>query len=99
MILIQPKGRPHIVCPKCKTNVVWPLGLSAEEKQELADEVRSGPLNGTRWAHSRLGLDLREAKALSLHITREHGKCHRCGTAVKGEVSVCRKCRSANLDW
>jgi hypothetical protein len=65
----------------------------------LADQCRSSRLECAKLAISRFGFDLREAKALSLHITGERGKCHRCGASVAGEISVCSNCRSANIDW
>ena len=62
--LIEPTGRPYVFCPKCRTNVVWPERLSAEEKSGLAAQVRSSPSSGAKLAHMQFGLDLREAKAL-----------------------------------
>jgi hypothetical protein len=97
--LIEPKGRPYVFCPKCRTNVVWPAHLSAEEKSGLAAEVRSSPSSGAKLGHMQFGLDLREAKALSFHITRKSGECHRCHRPLHEEVSICTQCRSANLDW
>jgi hypothetical protein len=99
MALIEPRGRPYVACPKCKANVVWPTGFSADEKRLLANVTRSSVFEGAQLAHRKFGLDLREAKALSFHITRDRGKCHRCAKPVSGDVSVCPNCRSANLDW
>lgn len=99
MRLMEPSGRPHIECPKCRTYVVWPSGFTAEQKAALAVLVRSGTLEGFRYAHEALGLDLREAKALSYHITRSKGICHRCKSEIAGQETVCTKCQSANLDW
>mgnify|MGYP007135469993 CR=1 FL=1 len=47
MPLIEPNGRPYVLCPKCKTNVVWPASLTAEEKSWLASEVRSDTRQAT----------------------------------------------------
>jgi len=99
MTLIESKGRPYVACVKCGANVVWLGSLTGEDKKRIATAVRSDTLRGTQLLHSRFGLDLREAKALSFHITCEAGKCHRCDSSVSGEVSVCSKCHSANLDW
>ncbi len=99
MALIEPHGHPYIFCPKCGMNVVWPASLTAEEKKMLAAEVRSDPLSGAKLAHIKFGLDLREAKALSFHITHHNEKCHRCHEPLHGEVSICEQCQSANLDW
>lgn len=99
MRLIEPDGRPHIECPKCRTCVVWPGSLTLAQAAAFAELVRSDSLAGARHAHEHLGLGIREAKALTFHVTKSRGMCHRCGTAVEGAESVCVKCRSANLDW
>jgi hypothetical protein len=99
MSLIEPDGRPYVFCPRCKTNVAWPASLSAEEKSKIAAKVRASPLTGVKLAHVEFGLDLREAKALSFHLTRKNGECHRCHAPLQNEESICQQCRSANLDW
>jgi hypothetical protein len=99
MSLTETNRRPHIFCPKCKTSVAWPASLTAEEKSAIAAEVRASPLSGVKLAHAQFGLDLREAKALSFHITRKSGECHRCHRPLREEVAICAQCRSANLDW
>jgi hypothetical protein len=99
MTLIELDGRPYVSCEKCRQNVVWPQSLSAEDKTILGDECRYRGLRGMKLAMSKFGFDLREGKALLFHITRERGKCNRCGTNVTGEVSICPNCHSANLDW
>jgi hypothetical protein len=96
---LDPNGRPYVACARCRQNIVWPQSLSAEDKAIIAGECRSSSLNCAKLVVSRFGFDLREAKALTFHITRERGKCHRCGAKVFGEISVCTNCRSANLDW
>jgi hypothetical protein len=98
-MVIEPKGRPHIACRKCRQNVVWPESLSTDEKRQIADVSRKSRAEGASLAKLKLRLELREAKVLSLHISREPGSCHRCGHPVTGEVSICSNCRSANLDW
>jgi hypothetical protein len=99
MALIEPGDRPHVICRKCKTPVVWQWEMTNEDKAALALETRSNSIAGVQMARARFGLDIREAKALSFHITKVKGECHRCHTPVVEEVSVCEKCRSANLDW
>ena len=99
MSLIEPHGRPYVFCTKCRANVVWPASLSVEEKSRIAGEVRADLLAGAKLVNGQFGLNLREAKALSFHITRKKGECHRCHRRVQDEVSVCQQCRSANLDW
>lgn len=97
--LIEPNGRPHIECPKCRTCVVWPGSLTSNQASTFAELVREAPVAAVRHAHDHLHLGLREAKALTFHVTKIRGTCHRCGTPVTGAESVCLKCRSANLDW
>src|ERR1022692_811689 len=97
--LIEPRGRPHIECPKCRVSVVWPSSLTASEAAAFADVTRRRTLDGARYAVEKLGLDMREAKALAYRVTRTKGICHRCKSQVIGSESVCTKCRSANLDW
>ena len=97
--LIEPAGRPHIECPRCRTYVVWPISLTPAQRAAFAEVTRASALDGARYAEEVLGLNLREAKALSFHVTKRKGLCHRCGIAVTGTESVCTKCRSANLDW
>jgi hypothetical protein len=99
MALIEPKGRPHVFCPKCGANVVWPTELTDADKKLIATEVRSSSLAGARMAASQFGLDPREAKALAFHITRQCGECHRCRSPLQEDAVVCGQCRSANLDW
>jgi hypothetical protein len=99
MNLIEPNGHPYVHCPKCKTNVVWPAYLSAEEKVQIAAEARASPLAAVILIGAQFDLGLREAKALSFHITRKAGECHRCHRALQDKVSICQQCRSANLDW
>jgi hypothetical protein len=98
MALMEPNGRPHIECPKCRVAVVWPSSLTAAQAAVIAATVRRDTLEGMHFAELELGLGPREAKALALHITKVAGVCHRCGKAVSKGESVC-VCRSANLDW
>jgi hypothetical protein len=97
--LIEPKGRPHLECPKCHVCVVWPDALTLAQAAAFADVARRSRLEGAQYAHQKLGLDLREAKALAMHVIRTKGTCHRCESQVIGPESVCAKCRSVNLNW
>jgi endogenous inhibitor of DNA gyrase (YacG/DUF329 family) len=98
MQLIKPAGRLYIQCEKCRTSVVWPVGISESLAVEFAAIARSNSLKGMKFAHEVLGLNSREVKALSLHVTRPAGHCHKCGKPVLKGESVC-SCRSANIDW
>lgn len=96
--LIEPAGRSFIHCGKCRTDIVLPTNLSAQEAAKFAVIVRNDSVEGVRYAEKNLGLGSKEAKALTLHVTRSPGSCHKCGKPVVKEESVCT-CRSVNLDW
>jgi len=81
-------GRTHIHCPRCGAEVVWPSSLTHEQATAFAALTRSSAFEAARFAHESLGLALTEAKALSYHITRERGVCHRCGSPIAGAESV-----------
>jgi hypothetical protein len=97
--LIEPNGRPHIECLRCGVLVVWPEALSPDAASEMARTCRVSRVEGARYAHDRLGLGLREAKALSLHVTFEPNRCHWCGSHIDEVATICSQCSSANLDW
>lgn len=99
MKLTGSEGRTFVACPKCGQNIVWPEKLSAEEKKGVAGISRRSRADAAKFARTTLALDLHEAKALANHISDERGRCHRCGSLIVGEISVCAKCRSVNLDW
>ena len=99
MALIEAKGRPQLVCGKCKIILILPESLDLDERQEVARRRRAGPAATTRYLVEHHGLDLREAKAIVVHIPPTMGKCTRCRTPIpKGDIS-CPKCRSLNLNW
>jgi tRNA(Ile2) C34 agmatinyltransferase TiaS len=46
------------------------------------------------------GIELRNAKAVEMHITRTAGVCQRCqGQLESSGQTECPKCGSLNLDW
>ncbi len=96
--LVDPAGRPHIQCAKCRVAVVLPVGATESQKAEFAATVRRDSVQGIRLAESAFSFGPREAKVLALHVTREPGKCQRCGRKVSAGESTC-SCRSVNLDW
>jgi hypothetical protein len=70
-------------------------------RRDVASLVRG---RQSLWAIKRLrestGLSLSDAKAVEQHVTREAGKCQRCGAALLGTgVVSCGKCQSLNYDW
>jgi hypothetical protein len=75
------------------------LSEAMRQTSAFATLKRSNALEAARFAHEKLGLEMTQAKALSYHITREPGACHRCSSAVAKSELICASCRSANLDW
>src|SRR5213593_2230627 len=98
MALIEARGRPHLTCGQCQTIVVWPGELATEAKASIAAAVRRDPVSAAQLVESRYGLDVREGKALVVHVTRSSGICHRCGSRVTHGETLCSKCHAANLD-
>ncbi|WP_316229747.1 hypothetical protein [Bradyrhizobium sp. SZCCHNR1051] len=94
-------ARLSVFCPKCTTTVTWPPSLSATDKARIAAEIRRSQIEGHKLLVAQFGFSMREAKALTLHVTLTEGTCHRCRRPLsqKDDVSVCETCRSANLDW
>ena len=99
MALIEAPGRPHLTCGQCQTVVVWPKDLARERKADIAKAVRRDPVGAARLVESEYGMDVREGKALVVHIARIAGACHRCNSKVIGLESLCSKCHAANLNW
>jgi hypothetical protein len=97
-IAIEPEGRPHLRCAKCRMAVIWPESLTADGKATFASLARRDPVGAMRKAEDNFGFDSREAKVLVLHITRHPGQCHKSGKPMQGGERICT-CRSVNLDW
>lgn len=96
--LLDPGGRAHLPCSKCRTAVILPPHHDTQLEADFAALVRRDAVEGARFAEAAFGFGPREAKILALHITREPGKCHRCGKSLSARNTVCTR-RSANLDW
>lgn len=99
MPLIEAKGRPHLLCGKCHTVLVLPETLDLHERQEVARIRRADAMAAIQHLTQHHGLDLREAKAIMLHIPLRAGECSRCHTSIPGGDAVCPKCQSLNLNW
>jgi ribosomal protein L40E len=99
MALIEARGKPHLQCGQCQSVVVWPKNLPTEEKAAIAAAARRDAVAAARLVESRYGFDQREGKALVIHVTRKPGICHRCGSSLAGEETLCSKCHAANLNW
>ncbi|MFX1678767.1 hypothetical protein PV762_06010 [Mitsuaria sp. CC2] len=95
--LIDPAGRPHIKCLKCRAFVVWPSELRPEDAALLGAFAQQDRLEAAKYAEMYLGLEPRAAKCLALHLS-VNDACTRCGRTVPKGESLC-ECRSANLNW
>jgi hypothetical protein len=71
--------------------------LVPEEAAAFADASRRATLEGARYAHEKLALDLRGVKALAFHIIKTKGICHQCKSQLSGANSVSATCHSAKL--
>lgn len=85
-------------CEECyPTNI--PDNWTTEKKAEIASLIRkTSPIFAIQYFRP-IGMDLGDAKNISLHVTREKGSCHRCKTALIEYESNCPKCKRLNLDW
>lgn len=99
MTLIDPANRPFIECPRCMGPIILPASPTDAQRADFAELARTDSMQAIRHARDVFDLDIREAKALTLHVTLVIGKCHRCGLAVTDRESICTKCNSVNLDW
>lgn len=100
MPLITAKERPHLSCKRCGTVLVLPESLDAAARREVA-RLRQADQATAAIAYLRREhhLDLREAKAVTLHIPQSAGVCHHCRGPIATGDSVCSKCHCVNLNW
>ena len=91
----------QVYCDRCGATWSSPSALAPAIGQEVAMLIRRGDaISAIRRLRESAGLGLRDAKAVELHITREPGKCQRCGAALESSgVVACSRCRSLNYDW
>jgi hypothetical protein len=87
-------------CERCGATWLSPA-LDPAVAHEVAALVHGGQvIAAIRRLREVTGLGLADAKDVELHITRERGKCQRCGAALPaGAVVACARCRSFNYDW
>ena len=91
----------EVRCERCGGTWHSPTVFDAAVSREVASLVRErNPMAAIRRLRESTGMSFRDAKAVQLHITREAGKCQRCGAALTGAgVVSCGKCMSLNYDW
>lgn len=89
---------PVFKCRKClPTNVSddWTI----EKKIETASLIRkTSPIFAIQYFRP-IGMNLSDAKNISLHVTQEKGFCHHCKTELVEYEGKCPKCKRLNLDW
>lgn len=98
--LVEPHGRPHIVCPQCRSVVLFCDHLSVERRREIAQAWR-GPL-GIAVASRLLkadGFDLAASKAIIFHVPRRPFHCVNCGQEHPEGALLCAQCMAVNLPW
>jgi hypothetical protein len=100
MPLIEAKDRPHLACKRCGTVLVLPESLDVAARREAARLRQSDqPMAAIDYLRGEHYLDLREAKAVMMHIPQTAGVCHRCRGPVVAGDSVCPKCHCVSLNW
>jgi Zn finger protein HypA/HybF involved in hydrogenase expression len=89
---------PTFECRKClPTNV--PDDWTIEMKAEIASLIRNtSPISAIQYFQP-VGMNLTNAKGISLHVTRKKGLCHHCKTELVEYEGNCPKCKRLNLDW
>jgi hypothetical protein len=97
-LILDPAGRPHMHCARCKMQVIWPTAFSAADKADFAALRRSDPVQAMRYLEEVHGHGARESKVLVLHIPAKPGICIKCSQPVSAGESTCT-CRSVSLNW
>jgi|SRR5687767_6196453 len=97
--MTKPKYKT-IHCKRCGASFPFPE-LPNAERERIAGAVRAGRhIEAIRLLREFTGVDLRDGKAIEMHITRTSGICVRC----RGHLSAtgqteCPNCDALNLDW
>jgi hypothetical protein len=88
-------------CDRCGATWLSPEGLDPIAAHEIASLVRGGDrIAAIRRLRAATGLELRDAKAVVMHVTPRPGQCQRCGAVLAAGGGVaCPGCGSLNYDW
>lgn len=96
---VDPRGRPHLVCPQCGMIVLLCETLDQDQRQQIAaarkEDVRQAWDLLARW----LALDEGDSKPIVLHVCRQPGICHNCEQPIPRGSLMCSHCLAVNLDW
>jgi ribosomal protein L40E len=84
-------------CEKCGATWDEPFMPMSLVQEVVALRRSDRPLAATQRLQS-VCPNLKDAKAIAMHITLEPGKCHRCSADLTVARS-CSKCGSFNYDW
>jgi hypothetical protein len=89
-----------VYCKRCQASFPVP-DLSEPDRDRIASSVRAGQhVQATTLLRELAGLDIRDAKAVEMHITRTPGVCVRCRRQLPGlGETECPQCGSLALDW
>ena len=88
-----------IHCARCKADIKIP-SLTTDEKKDLAMlNQAKGSAFAIAQVRVKTGFDLKESKALIMHMNRL-GHCNRCDyMLLQGENVTCPNCKAFNLNW
>ena|SRR5215468_2589706 len=98
--IVEPHGRPHIVCPQCRFVVLLCEHLSAERRREIAEASRGPKGLGLAWRLLEAdGFDEAARKGIILHIPRQPFHCTNCRREHPEGALLCAQCMAVNLPW
>jgi len=81
------EGKFHVILPVGRGEQESLAGILARSRVELIDALREST-----------GCGLVDAKGVVQHVATMHGRCHRCGEAIRDRLLVdCPRCRSLNI--
>ena len=94
-------GESNLTCERCRTQLPELAAVDALTRSLVGQHIRvHDSLEAMRELVRSSRFNLRQAKAVVMHVVQELGRCRRCsGEVGQGPFGVCPKCRSVNLSW
>jgi Zn finger protein HypA/HybF involved in hydrogenase expression len=91
----------YVRCEKCGGEWNEPKHLTEQAKTEIAGFARArDPIHAIQSLRLDSEISLRDAKAITIHISRTKDQCEKCGSALTSEGRTsCPKCKSTNYNW
>jgi len=85
-----------VTCPACGASWAAPDAVPPERRQLVAALVRAHhPIGAIAQLRESTTLTIRDAKAITLHISDTPGQCHRCRATLADEPEiVCPSCNT-----